>query len=144
MNNQAVQPAQKIEPVSFFTVGSHAVIVTRKPDRAIVNGVLQDTNSKTAEFVPLGDGFSRYVTSDPEEIQALSSNPRVMSAEEYNNAILGPEQRAALANIEKSRLMTENNQLLSVVAQQEKQLREMQERIAAIESKGKAPSAKNT
>lgn len=127
---------EKTEPRVFYSTAANLVIQIRPPRAVLQDGTRILTGDKIVQFAPMGDDkYGRLLTADKEVIEALEGNPMVLSPEQYNDLTTPAEKKLEIEVNEKMRLITQNNELVSIVQQ-------LQQQIAAMESKPSNPRAK--
>lgn len=107
-----MQIQEQAEPRAYYARAAHLIVTITRPTKMIQNGVATDIGGKDVEFLPLGDGWGRYITADPEEIKVLDRTRMVVSPEVYNDMTTPDHIKIQLAREEAGRLITQNNNLL--------------------------------
>src|SRR5512146_2417702 len=104
---------------TYFST-SGALIVSISKGRRITDegGVSKMVGQKVAEFTPMGDGYGRLITEDPEVIAVLDQRAAVPGADvfdatEYTRRTTPAEVRLRLMEQEHNRLVQEHNRLLA-------------------------------
>jgi hypothetical protein len=120
-------PIQRTDaPEIYFSRSAALIVNVSKGRRISENGESKIVDQKVAEFSPLGDGFGRLITRDPEVIALLEKrildqgqNSDVFKAAEYSRRTTPPEVRIKLLEEEHQRTLTENNRLLQQIRDKE-------------------------
>lgn len=120
---QIEQEQKPVEPVTFFSSSSCLALNVSIGKVVPMDGEFKRIGQKVAEFTPIGaaDSFGRLTTSDPEIIAFLRKRMNtlgdVFDAQEYGRRTTPVEQRLAMSETEKDRVVTENNRLIELLKQ---------------------------
>jgi hypothetical protein len=109
---EATETAAPVEPRVFYSKAGGLMVTVKQPEMMIVNGVAQVVGGKIVEFIPQGDKWGRYVTTDPEVIAALEKNPNVVGPDVYQDLTTSAEIKLKMERDQTQRLITQNNELL--------------------------------
>jgi hypothetical protein len=120
-----MSPQTSTEPKTYYSAAA-GLIVNINVGRRIIEpgGTTAMVDQKIAEFQPIGDGFGRLATSDPEVIAKLDARALehgdVFDGTEYARRTTPAEVRLKLAEQENTRIMNDYNRLLAKVQAEEK------------------------
>lgn len=102
--------------MTFYSVAANFIVSMSPGKRVFEGGQSKVVDSKVLEFQPQGDGYGKLTTSDPEEIQFLSTRMTtvgdVFNGDEYTRRTTPAEIRLRMKETENQRLIEENNRLL--------------------------------
>ena len=108
------------ESKTYYSAAA-GLIVNINVGRRIIEpgGTTAMVDQKLAEFQPIGDGFGRLVTSDPEVIEKMDaralSKGDVFEGAEYLRRTTPAEVRLKMKEDEHARLLADHNRLLAQV-----------------------------
>jgi ABC-type sugar transport system ATPase subunit len=116
----------------FYSKSANLNVQVKAPRALMQDGNRVLVDEKMAQFRETGESFTDesgrrfsvgvFSTDDPEMIEKLSNHPLVMSPQEYNRVMTPPEVREKIAQEQTQRLISQNNELLKLVADLETQL----------------------
>lgn len=102
----------------YFSKSQSLYICLRVGKKEIVDGEMRTGEGKYAQFSPIGDGFGRFATSDPEVIQLMDERIEqvgdVFGPEEYQKRSIPAEKRNEILERE---LKTANDLLAKLRAE---------------------------
>jgi hypothetical protein len=106
----------------YFSAAAGLIINVNKGTNVIgEGGVTRRVGEKVAEFTPIGDGFGRLVTTDPEVIdlmdKRMGTHGDVFNAAEYNRRTTPIADQLANRETEFKALLESHNRLLSKVGE---------------------------
>jgi hypothetical protein len=115
--NSPVAP-EKRAPVTFYSAAAGLIVNINNGRRIIEEGgTTRMVDQKIAEFVPIGDGFGRLVTADPEVIDKLTSRMGttgdVFNGAEYTRRTTPADVQLKMRDAEYARLLEDHNRLLA-------------------------------
>lgn len=96
---------------TYYSRAANLIVKISDPVPMMSNGTILHHGGKQVEFKEMGDGWGRYITSDPEEIAVLDRNDLCVDAATYNDMTTPDSVKVQLAREEKTRLMTQNSNL---------------------------------
>lgn len=106
----------------IYYSSSAALVINISVGRRVIDagGVSKIVDQKVAEFTPLGDGYGRLITDDPDvqkKLDALCLQPGsgVFDAAEYNRRTTPAEVRVKMLERENQRIIEEHNRLLAML-----------------------------
>jgi ABC-type sugar transport system ATPase subunit len=116
----------------FYSKSANLNVQVKAPRALMQDGNRVLVDEKMAQFRETGESFTDesgrrfsvgvFSTDDAEMIEKLSNHPLVMSPQEYNRVMTPPEVREKIAQEQTQRLISQNNELLKLVADLETQL----------------------
>lgn len=112
------------QPQVFYSRSANLILHSNVGRQAMQDGHVVRLDEKMIEFTATGDGFGRYVTTDPEEIAYLErqmiAGGDVFDASEYNRRTTPPEVQLRIMQGEHERLLRDHNRLLAELQQQKR------------------------
>ena len=110
---------QSTTPNATFYSAAAGLIVNINIGHRVIDpgGTTSVVGQKVAEFTPIGDGFGKLVTNDPEIIEKMSARMAtvgdVFDAAEYNRRTIPADVRLKDIEKEHARLLEDHNRLLA-------------------------------
>jgi len=118
-------PTPNTESHTFYSAAA-GLIVNINLGRRIIEegGTTKLVDQKIAEFSPIGDGYGRLVTTDPEVIAKLGARSAdkgdVFDGAEYLRRTTPAEKRLETLQADHARLLEDHNRLLAKLADEGK------------------------
>lgn len=108
-----VQPAA---PKVFYSAVANLILHPNTGQQVLQHGQLARVGEKIIEFMSQGDGYGRYIATDPEEIAFLERRTEVerdvFSPVEYNRRTTPADVQLAMLKQEHERLVVDHNRLV--------------------------------
>jgi hypothetical protein len=113
-------PQTSIESKTYYSAAAGLIVNINVGHRVIEpGGTTAMVDQKIAEFQPIGDGFGRLSTSDPEVMAKLDARALahgdVFDGVEYARRTTPAEVRLKMAESENARILNDYNRLLAKV-----------------------------
>jgi hypothetical protein len=110
------------EAKTFYSAAAGLILNINVGRRVIEEGgTTKMVDQKIAEFSPIGDGYGRLVTVDPEVIEKLSTRMAthgdVFDAAEYTRRTTPAEVQIKMLQEHNQRLVEDHNRLLAKLAE---------------------------
>lgn len=110
-----------MEKQTFYSAAAGLIVQVNVGRRIIEEGgTTKMVDQKVAEFTPIGDGYGRLVTADPELIEKLTARMAtvgdVFDGQEYVRRTTPAEMRLAMRDADYNRVLGDYNRLLADIA----------------------------
>lgn len=103
----------KSEGKHYFSRAQGLFLSLRVGKKELVDGEVRETGARYAQFSPIGDGFGRFFTSDPETIELMDERVAevgdVFGPDEYQKRSIPAEKRNELLERE----LVQKNELIA-------------------------------